>query len=93
VLAARRGTAQLSQRAHYLATVRYSSGLATQLEVSDARLQMLTAETNEVQATKDYLAALVDLEYAVGHPLDTRGRPLDDIALTPIHEDSDHADQ
>jgi outer membrane protein len=91
VLAARRGTAQLSQRAHHLANVRYTNGIATQLEVSDARLQMLTAETNEVQATRDYLAALVDLEYAVGHPLRTRGTPLSEIATNLEDGADDHA--
>ena len=63
-LAARRGTAALAQRAHHLATVRWTNGLSTQLEVSDARLQMQTAEVNEVAAVKDYRLALLRLERA-----------------------------
>ena len=83
VLAARRGTVSLAGRAYHLASVRYGSGLATQLEVSDARLQMLTAQTNEVQATKDYRVALVDLEFELGRPLPTEDRPLEQISLAP----------
>ena len=46
-----------AERAHHLANVRYTNGLSTQLEVSDARLQLRTAEVHEVQATRDYLVA------------------------------------
>jgi outer membrane protein len=79
-LAARRGTVQLAQRAHHLATVRWKNGLSTQLEVSDARLQMLTAEVNEVTAVKDYRLALLSLERAAGRPLNLVNRSLDDLS-------------
>jgi outer membrane protein TolC len=81
-LAARRGTAQLAARAHHLATVRWQNGLSTQLEVSDARLQMQTAEVNEVSAIKDYRLALVRLERATGKPLTLTNQSIDDLSST-----------
>lgn len=78
-LAARRGTVQLAARAHHLATVRWRNGLSTQLEVSDARLQLQTAEVNEVAALKDYRLALLRLERATGRPLVLTNRSLDDL--------------
>lgn len=78
-LAARRGTVQLAARAHHLATVRWRNGLSTQLEVSDARLQLQTAEVNEVAAIKDYRLALLRLERATGNPLTLTNRSLDDL--------------
>jgi outer membrane protein len=85
-LAARRGTAALAQRAHYLAGVRWKNGLSTQLEVSDARLQMQTAEVNEVAATKDYRLALLRLERATGHPLRLTTRPIDELSPTQTND-------
>lgn len=79
-LAARRGTVQLAARAHHLATVRWKNGLSTQLEVSDARLQMQTAEVNEVAAIKDYRLALLRLERAAGRPLTLNSQSLDDLS-------------
>ncbi len=81
-LAARRGTVQLATRAHHLATVRWKNGLSTQLEVSDARLQMQTAEVNEVTAVKDYRLALLRLERATGRTLTLTNRPLDELSTT-----------
>lgn len=78
-LAARRGTVQLAARAHHLATVRWRNGLSTQLEVSDARLQLQTAEVNEVAALKDYRLALLRLERATGAPLSITHQSLDDL--------------
>ncbi len=79
-LAARRGTAGLAQRTHHLALVRWQNGLSTQLEVSDARLQMQTAEVNEVAATKDYRLALLRLERASGKPLALTNRSIDELS-------------
>jgi len=79
---ARRGTAQLAARAHYLASVRYRNGLSTQLEVSDARVQEHTAQIHEVQAIKDYRLALLDLERALGHKVPTVERPYDQMTAS-----------
>ena len=85
-LVARRGTAGLAQRAHYLATVRWSNGLSTQLEVSDARLQMQTAEVNEVAAVKDYRLSLLRLERVTGQPLALANQSLDALTTPPSTE-------
>jgi outer membrane protein TolC len=87
LLAARRGTVQLATRAHQIANVRYANGLATQLEVSDARLALQSAEVNEVQATKDYRVALAQLEYALGRPVPVERRPLEQLSLVTHRED------
>ena len=83
---ARNVTANLAERAHYLADVRYKNGLSTQLEVSDARLQMQTAQINEVQATKNYRLALLELERALGHPVPLEKRPLDELTASLSEE-------
>ena len=86
-LLARDVTAGLAQRAHYLADVRYKNGLSTQLEVSDARLQMQTAQINEAEATKNYRLALLELERALGHPLPLVKRPLDELTAAQTEEE------
>jgi outer membrane protein TolC len=80
LVGARRATVRQAQRAQHLATVRYANGMATQLEVTDARVLMQQAETNEVQAARDYLFALAQLERALGRPVPVESRPIDQIA-------------
>lgn len=80
LLAARRETVRQAQRAHYLAGVRYTNGIATQLEVSDARLAAQQAQVNQVQATRDYLVALARLEQALGRPVPVERRPIEPVA-------------
>jgi outer membrane protein TolC len=77
-LVARRETVRQARRAWELAGVRYTNGMSTQIEVSDARLQLQTAEVNEVQATRDYLVALARLEQAVGHQVPVVRKTLDE---------------
>lgn len=79
-LVARRGTTALAQRAHHLADVRYGNGLATQLEVTDARVQEQTAEIQQVQAIKDYRLALLELERALGRKVTTATRSYDELS-------------
>ncbi len=84
LLLARRGTVDLARRAHYLANVRYTNGISTQLEVTDARFQMMTSEGNEVIAARDYLYALAQLERALGRPVPTTRRAVNEISpMTP----------
>ena len=80
LLVARRETVGQSQRAQYLAGVRYTNGMATQLEVSDARVAQQQAEVNEVQATRDYYVALAQLERALGRPVPVVQRPIEQLA-------------
>jgi outer membrane protein TolC len=58
-----------AREAFQLASLRYSRGLSTQLEVSDAQLALLTAETSEARATYDLYLATADLARALGRPI------------------------
>jgi outer membrane protein TolC len=80
LLVARRETVRQGQRAQYLAGVRYANGMATQLDVSDARLAAQQAQVNEVQATRDYFVALAQLERALGRPVPLVQRPIEHVA-------------
>ena len=53
LLAARRETVRQALRAQYLAGVRYTNGMATQLDVSDARVAAQQSEVNEVQVSME----------------------------------------
>ena len=53
-IAARQRTVEQATRVHDLTVLRYESGLATQLEVSEARLALLQARTNVAQAIADF---------------------------------------
>lgn len=87
-LMARRGTVRQAQRAWQLADVRYANGMSTQLEVSDARLQLSTAEVNEVQAIRDYLVALANLERAVGRAVPVARMTLEEATRALNREGS-----
>ncbi|HEU5260785.1 MAG TPA: TolC family protein [Gemmatimonadales bacterium] len=80
LLVARRETVRQAKRAQHLAGVRYANGMATQLEVSDGRVLAQQAEVNEVQATRDYLLALAQLEQALGRPVPVVRRPVEQVA-------------
>ena len=72
LLEARRQTVVQAGQAHRLATVRYANGIATTLEVSDARLAMQQAGLNEAQATRDYLLSIANMERALGRAVPLR---------------------
>jgi outer membrane protein TolC len=63
---ARGRTVEQAERVHDLTALRYERGLATQLEVSEARLALLQARTNQAQALMDYHTAEAKLVRAVG---------------------------
>lgn len=65
-IAARQRTVDQAQRVHDLTVLRSDRGLATQLEVSDARLALLQARTNVVQAIADFHLADAGVERALG---------------------------
>jgi outer membrane protein TolC len=83
LLAAQRATVRQARRASQIATVRYTNGMSTQLEVSDSRLVAQRAEVNEAQALRDYLVGLAELERALGRPAPVERRRVDDV-LGPI---------
>ena len=87
-LLARRGTVGQARRAWELAGVRFTNGMSTQIEVSDARLQLQTAEVNEVQALRDYLVAVAALERAVGHPLTVVRTPIEELTPSTRSEEN-----
>jgi len=69
VFAARRQNSAEAAEAFRLASLRFSRGLSTQLEVSDAQLALLTAESTEARATYDLFLASADLARALGRPV------------------------
>ncbi|MCY7379547.1 MAG: TolC family protein [Gemmatimonadaceae bacterium] len=78
VFAARQQNAAEADEAFRLATLRYARGLSTQLEVSDAQLALLTAQSTEARATYDLVLASADLARALGRPI-----PLPSAASAP----------
>lgn len=73
---ARRATVEQARRALDLATLRFQTGLTTQLEISNARLLLEQARVNEVQALFNYLTALARLERVTGGEVPLVGQSL-----------------
>ena len=69
VFDARRQTQNEAKEAFRLASLRFTRGLSTQLEVSDAQLALLTAESGEARATFDLYLATAELARALGRPI------------------------
>jgi outer membrane protein TolC len=78
VFTAQQQNAAEAEEAFRLASLRFSRGLSTQLEVSDAQLALLTARSTEARATYDVVLASADLARALGRPI-----PLPPSAGTP----------
>lgn len=72
-ITARQRTVEQASRVHDLTVLRYESGLATQLEVSEARLALLQARTNLAQAIADYHIADAGYSRALGLPAQAAG--------------------
>ena len=66
---ARSQTAAEAGEAFQLASLRFARGLSTQLEVSDAQLALLTAQTGEARAIIDLYLAGAELARALGRPI------------------------
>lgn len=64
-IAARETTVEAAQRVHDLTVLQYEQGQATQLEVSQARLELLDARTNLAQAIADFHVADAELDRAL----------------------------
>jgi len=65
----RRETSSEAQEAFRLASLRFSRGLSTQLEVSDSQLALLTAESSAARATYDLYLATAELARSLGKPI------------------------
>jgi outer membrane protein TolC len=69
LFAAQQQNATEATEAFRLASLRFTRGLSTQLDVSDAQIALLTARTNEARAVYDLYLALADLARAQGKPI------------------------
>lgn len=69
VFDARRQNSSEANQAFQLASLRFTRGLSTQLEVSDAQVALLTAEGGEARATFDLYLATAELARALGRPI------------------------
>jgi len=67
------GTAGQAQRAFTIAEVRFTEGLSTQVELSDARLLFQQAEVNRARAARDLQVARVRLSLLRDLPLQQPG--------------------
>ena len=65
-ITARQRTVEQAQRVHDLTVLRYDQGLATHLDVSDARLALLMARANYAQSIAQYYIADAGLQRALG---------------------------
>jgi outer membrane protein TolC len=63
-----------AEEAFRLAQLRFSRGLGTQLEVSDAQLALLTAQTNALRSTFDVYLAAAELDRSLGRPIPLAGQ-------------------
>ena len=65
-LAAAQTGLNAAQKNYDVQKERYNQGLAITLDLLNAELQLITAQTNEVQARYDYYTAISQMDYAVG---------------------------
>jgi outer membrane protein TolC len=66
---ARQQNASEAGEAFQLASLRFSRGLSTQLEVSDAQFALLTAQSSQARATYDLYLSTAELARALGRPI------------------------
>ncbi len=83
---ARQENSAQADEAFQLATMRYQRGLSTQLEVSDAQYQLLTARSTEAKATFDLYLAVADLARVRGRDI-----PLPSGTTIPVRTDARNA--
>ncbi|MPY86333.1 MAG: hypothetical protein GEU99_00245 [Luteitalea sp.] len=67
------GTVEQAGRAYEIAELRYNEGLSTQLELSDARLQLEQARANRAQAARDLQVSRTRLALLPDLPLNEMG--------------------
>ena len=72
-LAANSGSVEEAQRAYEIAQLRYQQGIATLIEVNDARLALSQATADRAQATRNLLVAEVQLLLVRDLPLGGSG--------------------
>lgn len=80
---ARGQTSAESEESFQLASLRFTRGLSTQLEVTDAQFAMLTAQSNEIRALFDVYLSTAELARVRGRPI-----PLPTGATVPVRSSS-----
>ena len=65
-LEAQEKTVETAERGYQIASARYRSRAATQLEVNDAQVALDQARVNRIQALYDYLVASAELDQLIG---------------------------
>lgn len=80
---ARQQTAAEARETFTLASLRFTRGVGTQLDISDAQLAQLTAETNEARAAFDLYLAAAELARSLGRPV-----PLPPTVSVPLRTTS-----
>ena len=80
---ARQQAAEEARETFSLASLRFTRGVGTQLDISDAQLAQLTAETNEARAAFDLYLAAAELARSIGRPV-----PLPPTVRVPLRATS-----
>jgi outer membrane protein TolC len=75
VFEAQRANSGEATEAFQLASLRFSRGLSTQLEVSDAQFALLTSQSNEARSIYDLHLAAAELARALGPPIPVPSGP------------------
>lgn len=83
LIAARQRTVDQAERVYALTTLQYDEGVTTQLEVSNARLALLQARSNLVQALADFYLADANLVRARVSPARADGQPAPSRSAVP----------
>jgi outer membrane protein TolC len=92
VFGARRENALEANEAFTLASLRFNRGLGTQLEISDAQLALLTAQTDEARSVYDLYLATAEMARALGRPIPFPPvRPVRSSTNPPASLDGDPA--
>lgn len=81
--AARAQNASEAEEAFQLATLRFSRGLSTQIEVTDAQIALLTAQSTEARSVYDVYLAAAELARVRGRPI-----PLPTGGTVPVRSNS-----
>ena len=68
-------TIRTAERSYEITLLRFREGIGSQLELSDAELQLNRAKTNYLQAVYDYLIARVECDKALGRT----AKPADEL--------------
>ena len=82
VSSARESTVREAEEAFELANLRFSRGIGTQLEVSDAQLALLTARSTEARATFDLFLAVAEHALRQAREYTFAGAPMFSISVS-----------